>query len=396
MKSNNQIKDLLLLAACLALSVTSNSLHYSVASLAGRKMTDYASLATLPTVLVLLMGTLLTMPLSLFMERFGRRLGFQLASLSNVAGGLLSAHAIYTGSFLQLCLASVFVGVGYASFPYYRFAGIDIAGKDRASFAMGLVLIGGVVAAILGPNLARWTIGVMSMRFAGNFVATAIIALIIISLMALIRFPPMPRASKQSSAQVTLKGLLSRPKLRLALLAGVVSYASMVFLMMSMPMAMEDHSFQFDSIALIIQWHLLAMYAPSILTGKLIARFGALPMLFMGMAMLLGSALMGQAGHSHGLFLGNMILLGLGWNLGYLAAASLLTESHGPEETAKAQGLNELCVQSSVTFAALFAGGFYEHAGWIMANWFVLPWVGLVALMAVRFLLGERKRLARA
>jgi hypothetical protein len=262
----------------------------------------------------------------------------------------------------------------------YRFAAADGATGPMKGIAISAVMVGGLAAAILGPQLVIWTRdSIPSLPFAGGFVSQAALALFAIPVLLLLKKPDTAQmVEERRSGGRPLGEILKTPRYMLAVAAGVVSYGLMTFVMTAAPVAMVHMGHSVDDAALGIQWHVLAMFAPSFITGRLMARFGKERITAIGLAIIGVSALVALAGLDVGHFWVSLTLLGIGWNFGFLGATAMVTDCHTPEERSKVQGANDFIVFGTVAIASFSSGALLSASGWSTLNWVVLPAVALI------------------
>jgi len=370
-----------MLATSQALAMTGMSLTVTVGALAGEHLAPDPRLATVPLALQATASTLATVPASLLMKRIGRRAGFLGGQVVGAAGAALAALALYRGSFAALVLGSTLMGVHNAFWQYYRFAAAETASEAFRSRAISLVLAGGVVAALLGPELAKrgrdW---IEAAPFAGSYAIVGLLCLATVAVLARLRVAPPP---EQHHGGRPLAVIARQPRFLVAVTAAAAGYAVMVLLMAATPLAMRAHHHPFSDTAFVIQWHVLAMFAPSFFTGGLIRRFGVVPILTAGLVLNLacvGINLSGQTLHQFWLALS---LLGVGWNFLFVGGTTLLTETYRPEEGAKVQALNDFVVFGLVTVATFSSGVLQNTLGWRAINLAVLAPLGLCLFAVV-------------
>lgn len=378
-----------LLALSQALSMTGVSLVMTVTALVGFALAHEKSLATLPLALLYLGLTACTLPASFFMRRFGRRAGFIVGGLCGATGAGLSSLAIVANDFWMFAVACAFFGAANSFAQYYRFAAAESTDVAHRGRAIAFVLAGGVVAAVAGPNLARLTRDALGPTFAGSYVALILLQLAIVALVAFLR-APAPVDATASTAARPLATIARQPTFWLAVLAGTIGYSSMSLLMTATPLAMQDHQHSFGDTAWVIEWHLLGMFAPAFFTGNLIRRFGAAQIILAGGALTLTGAGINLSGTALWQFWLALALVGVGWNFMYIGATTLLTQTHTPAESAKAQGVNELLMWGSVSAASLSAGALQYQWGWAAVNLAVLPLL-LLPLAGTLWLLARRR-----
>ena len=335
------------------------------------------------------------MPASFHMKRVGRQRGLTMGTFWGVAGALICAAAIGTRNFWLLCFGTLVWGAYNAYGQYYRFAAADIATPDARATAISLVLAGGLVGGILGPTSSRFTIELFSSKFLGAYLALIVFALLTMILLRLIRIPT-PTAAERAAAGRPLREIAAQPKFIVAVLCGAVSYGVMNFLMTSTPIAMQVCGHPFGAAAFVISSHVVAMFAPSFFTGRLIRRLGVLPVMLAGAALnavCIGVAL---AGIEVANFWWSMVLLGVGWNFLYIGGTTLLTDTYRPEERAKAQGANDQMIFIMMVISSFTSGMTVTTAGWARVNLMALPLIALVTAAIVWFALQERGRRAAA
>jgi MFS family permease len=378
-------RNVALYFACQALAASSTSLLAATSAIVGAMLAPDPRLATVPAALSQLATFATTYPASHLMARLGRRAGFSLGAALGVLGGAAATLGVVHRSFLGFCAGLVLTGgqAGFATF--YRFAAVESARPDRRERALGWVMSAGVLAAFLGPWLARRASTVGSTAFAGTFggafVALLAMAVVSLGLLQLLGATAAPVASDRPRA--ALRDIARKPAFLRFAVAGMVSGATMVFIMVVTPLAMADCHHGFDRTAGVIQWHVLAMFAPSFVTGRLVARFGAPQIVRGGLGLCAAAAIVNATGTSVLHFQIGLILLGLGWNLAFLGVTTAVARV-APEERAAAQGLNDVLVFSAVALASL-AGGVVEYtAGWRALNLAVLPLLAGAGLALIR------------
>ena len=386
-------RNVILLALAQAMSMTASTIVFTAVGLVGQSLAANPALATLPLALQFIVIMLMTVPASLFMRRVGRRVGFSLGAAVGVLSGLGAAWGIVAGSFPVFAATVALFGVFQSFALYYRFAAIDAAPPELRGRAVSLVLAGGVAAGFLGPSLTVWSLdAIEGAPFAGGYLVVAALAALSLLLLQFIRIPGL---SVQETAyeQRPLWVIARQPVYVVAALSAMVGFASMMLVMTATPIAMGEHHHDFPSAAMVIQWHVVAMYAPSFVTGHLIHRFGVLNIILAGAGLLLGSVAIGWMGTDLSHFWGALVLLGAGWNLMFVGGTTLLTEAYRPGERAKAQALNELLVFGLVLTASVGAGALQHFLGWEWVNLAVLPGLG-VLIVTVLWLRAKRVAVA--
>ncbi len=375
------------LALAQALMMSVNTLLITASAIIGYQLAADKSLATLPLALQFLATMLGSVPASFIMQRIGRKGGFLLASLLGLGGSALAILALLEQSFLLYCLATPLFGLYTAFGNYFRFTATEVAPPSQRDHAISLVLAGGVVAAVVGPNLASHSKTLLQIDFVGSFVAVALLyALNLVNFLSMKL--PRPVNPSVSSGARPLREIVGQASYLTALLSATVGYAVMSLLMTATPLAMmQQHSF--PDVAFVIQWHVLGMFAPSFFTGRLIQRFGARRIVTAGAMAFLACIAINLNGTSVTHYWLALFLLGIGWNFMFIGGTSLLTETYTEAEKAKAQAFNDLVIFTSVTLASLGAGALQHAWGWQQVNLMVLPLIA-TSLLAVLWLHRER------
>jgi MFS family permease len=368
-----------LLAACQALLFTNNTTLIAINGLAGLSLAPHAALATLPVTCWILGGAIATMPASLHMRRVGRQRGLTSGIVWGVAGALLCATAMWQQSFWLLCFGTLVWGVYNAYGQYYRFAAADVASPDFKATAISLVLAGGLVGGILGPSVSRYTVELAGPRFMGAYLALIGFALVSAALLRFIRIPT-PSAAEQASSGRPLAEIAAQPRFIVAVLSGALGYGVMNFVMTSTPIAMGVCGHPYGDAALVISSHVVAMFAPSFVTGALIRRLGVLTVMLCGAALNLAAIGVALSGVSVAHFWWALVLIGAGWNFLYIGGTTLLTETYRPEERAKAQGANDQAIFIMMALSSFTSGLTVTAGGWERVNLFALPLIAAVGL----------------
>ncbi|AKR55073.1 MFS transporter [Devosia sp. H5989] len=373
-------RNILVLAMAQTLGGSSGPIVISLGGLVGQELSTDPAIVTLPVSLYNLGLALGTLPAAFIMRRFGRRSGYLLGAATGLVAGLIAALGIYWASFWVFSLGT-FVGGFYASYVQsYRFAAADGVSGPLKGVAISSVMVGGLAAAILGPQLVIWTReSIPDVPYAGSFLSQAALALLAIPVLLLLRSPERsgtPQAQKSGGRP--LSEILRSPRYILAVAAGVVSYGLMTFVMTAAPVAMVHMGHSVGNAALGIQWHVLAMFGPSFITGRLMARFGKERVTALGLAIIGVSAMVALSGTEIVQFWVSLTLLGIGWNFGFLGATAMVTDCHSPEERSKVQGTNDFIVFGIVALASFSSGALLTSSGWAALNWLVFPAVALI------------------
>jgi predicted MFS family arabinose efflux permease len=372
-------RSVALLALAQALLLTNGVALIAVNGLVGLSLAPARGLATLPVTTLVLGGALSTLPASHFMRRYGRRAGFMLGAAIGALGAGVGLLALQRHSFAWLCFGTFCSGIYNAFGGYYRLAAAEVASAEWKSRAISLTLAGGLIGAFVGPWLGKHTRELLPTQFAASYGALVLVALVAMALVSRLQVPMEQTGVVQARSRSTL-AILRQPKFVVAVLSAGVGYGVMNLLMSATPIAMDLCGFSFNEASMVLQWHVVGMFAPSFITGDLIKRFGVLRIILAGAALLF--ACIGLALHGQSLqhFLWSLLLLGLGWNFLFVGGTTLLTETYAPEEKATAQGWNDALVFASMLASSLTAGVVVTGPGWPTLNRLALPFVLLLVL----------------
>ncbi len=369
-----------LLSLCNAYLYIGQSLLITLTALIGMQLAPDKQLSTLPLALQFFTVMCCSIPASLIMGRIGRKKGFVLGGCIGALGALTALWSVLNGNFIGYCAATICFGIFSAFANYYRFTAAEVATPSTKSIAISMVMAGGVIAAFIGPNLANWSGSFFSEQpFAGPFaVLTCVFALGIIT----ISFAKLPHNNdaKKVSGGRPISVIAKQPKYIVAVVCQALGYATMNLVMTATPLAMQMHAYDMSQTAFVIQWHIVAMFAPSFFTGRLINRFGITSILFVGAVAGLLSVLLNLNGQTMPHFVTALVLLGISWNFLFVGGTTLLTDTYTAEEKSRAQACNDFIVFSTVTLTALSAGALYHYYGWRVINLSVLPFLALVSL----------------
>jgi MFS family permease len=384
-------RNVLLLAACQALSMSAMTIMITVAALTGRMLAENDSFATLPLAFQFLATWLTTIPASTLMQRIGRRWGFAIGTLLGAAGGGLIALAIVFVSFWLMCAGNLLVGMCMGFALFYRFAAADASDEAFRAKAISWVVSGGVVAALVGPELARHTRDLLGpYLYAGSFIAIMMLFAISFVLVQLLRIP-RPMAVSAAGRGRPLAEIMAQPKFIVAVLSSMVAYGVMNFIMVATPFAVEDCGFGPDATPGVIQLHALGMFAPAFFTGHLINRFGLRRILIAGAVLLSGAIVADLTGATLWNFWIGLCLLGVGWNFLFVGGSALLTQTYLPEERSRVQGINDFFVYGTVACSSFMSGWVYQTYGWGIINAVGIPLICL-SLLATVWLIWQGRR----
>lgn len=382
--SSFQARNLSLLVAAQALGGASPPIIISLGGLVGQQLSSNPTATTLPVSIYQLGLALSTLPAAWLMQRLGRRWAYVLGAVLGVVSGIIAAQGIAQSDFVTFCIGTALAGFYAACVQSYRFAAADAVGAPHLQAkAISRIMVGGLIAAIIGPQVVIWTRDALpATPFAGSFYSQAALAALALPILLLLRLPAPQKQAIAGTAR-PLKAIAATPQFIEAAAAGVVSYGLMAFLMTAAPMAMVGCGHSVGEAALGIQWHVLAMFGPSFFTGRLIGRFGQRKITALGLVMIAASGLLALMGEGLSEFWGSLILLGVGWNFGFIGATAMLTACYTPAERTKVQALNDFLVFGTVAIASFGSGQLLHSVGWSGINIGMQPLVVIVlAIMA--------------
>ena len=369
--------------------------HFILGGLTGAMLAGDKALATLPISMTVL-GSMLAAPtLSALMGRFGRRPGFVLGALAAACGAALAAWAIVHRQFPLFCAASMLLGVYMAAQALYRFAAADAASPAFRPRAISWVMAGGLVSAVLGPEIVVRFQGLLApVPYAGGYIAMLALNLVGVVPLLFLDLPPPTRRARGERHGRPWRQILADRRVPVAMLCAMLSYALMNLVMTSTPLAMIGCGFVTDDAAHVVRIHVIAMYAPSFFTGTLIGRFGAPAVIATGLTLLAGCAAAALTGVTLPHFWAALALLGLGWNFGFIGATALLTNAHRPEERTRVQGVNDFLVFGLVTVGSFSSGALMAAFGWTAVNLSMFPALAVAAAALAWLVFGHRPRAA--
>ena len=356
---------------------------FIVGGLAGQSLATNPCLATLPISLIVAGSMLSATPISAIMQRYGRRAGFAIGATGGALGGLIGGYGLYLGSFPVFLVGSALTGIYMSAQGFYRFAAADTASDSFRPKAISYVMAGGLLSAIVGPQLVKATSDAFVIPFLGTYLAVIAVNVLGVGLFAFLRIP-RPEAPKEDAPIGRSRWeLLKTPTIVVAVICAMVSYALMNLVMTSTPLAVVGCGFSQNTAADVVTSHVLAMYVPSFFTGHLIARFGVEKVVGAGLVILAGAGAVALQGVDLGNFFIALILLGVGWNFGFIGATTMLAGAHEAHERGRMQGLNDLLVFGGVTVASVASGGLMNCSGgnpvegWAAVNMAMVPFLVL-------------------
>lgn len=376
-------RNVLVLIAAQAILGAQMPMIFFVGGLAGQMLAPNPCWATLPISMIVLVSMLSATPMSALMGRFGRRVGFWIGTAAGAAGATIAAYGLSIGSFWVFLLGSLVTGIYMSAQGFYRFAAGDMASDAFRPKAISWVMAGGLVSAVIGPQLATATADALPVAFYGTYLAVIALNVLGASLFFFLDIPrPMPEPGGVTLGR-SRGELLRQPMILVAMICAMVSYALMNLVMTSTPLAVVGCGYDTDDAGHIVTAHVLAMYIPSFFTGHLIARYGAPLIVGVGLAILAAAGAVALSGVELEQFFIALVLLGIGWNFGFIGATAMLSSAHEPHERGRIQGINDLIVFGGVTFASLSSGGLMNCsgtsvvAGWQAVNIAMLPFLVL-------------------
>jgi MFS family permease len=376
-------RNVLVLVAAQAIMGSQMPMIFIVGGLAGQMLATNRCWATLPISMIVLGSMLSANPLSALMARYGRAAGFVAGALFGALGAGVAALALVKASFPLFLAGSLLTGTYMSAQGFYRFAAADMASPSFRPKAISYVMAGGLASALVGPELAKHTNDALAVTFLGTYLAVVVLNLLGSLLFLGLDIPKPARAAEGASRGRTRGELLRDPTIVVAMICAMVAYALMNLVMTSTPLAVVGCGFTTGNAADVVRAHVLAMFAPAFFTGHLINRFGAPVIIGTGLAILAGAGAVALTGVQIEQFYGALILLGLGWNFGFIGATTLLSSAHRPEEKGRIQGINDFVVFGGVTAASLSSGvlmncsGTNVVAGWNAVNIAMLPFLVL-------------------
>ena len=373
--------------------MSSNTLVVVSSPLVGMALADDKALAALPLSVQLFMGMLMSVPAAFILEKLGRKRGFMLATLLGMCGGIVTTVAIFHSDFWLFVAGVGILGMFNGFGNYYRFAAADTVDVEHKSRAISYVMIGGVVAAIVGPNLANWTRMVVdSAPFSVSYGSILLLYILSFITLSFVQLPKIEHSEKSETYRPprAIIQIMAQPKFIVAILSAALGYAVMALVMTASPLAMQQHHHDFSDTSFVIQWHVLGMFAPSFFTGHLIRRFGLNKIIFSGAIFGIACVVINLLGTSVTHFWWALLFLGIGWNFLFIGGTTMLTESYHQSERSKTQAVNDVTVFSFAAMASLSAGMLQHHFGWEMVNIGALPLLAVI-MMAMGWLVFKER-----
>ena len=368
---------------------------FTVGGLAGQSLASNACFATLPISMIVLGSMITASPLSNLMQRFGRRFGFFIGAIGGLSGGIIGAFGLAIGSFSIFLMGSFLTGIYMSAQAFYRFAAADTATKSFRPKAISYVMAGGLASAIIGPQIVKISAEAMIIPFLGTYIAVIFINFVGSFLFLFLKIPKQQKKNTNDPNKRSHKQLVSTPRIAVAMICAMVSYAMMNLVMTSTPLAVVGCGYSPSDAANVVSAHVIAMFLPSFFTGHLISRYGEELIVCIGLFLLAFAGIVALSGVQLENFFLALIFIGLGWNFGFIGATTLLTNSHSEAERGRIQGMNDLFVFGGVTVASFSSGGLMnctggDHlTGWTSVNLAIFPML-LIAGAALIWLMKNK------
>ena len=375
-------RDIFLLACCQALLLANASGLISMNGLVGFSLAQTKTLATFGATTYVLGSALATMPMSLWMGKVGRRAGFMAGAVINIVGCSLAVLALQWHSFALFCVATAVIGVYNAVGLQYRFAAAEVSTQADRAKAISLVLAGGVVGGFIGPQSARFARDLFPTPFQGSFIVLACIALIALAVQSQVHVPK-PTLDERAAGRRPLSEIARQPAFIVAVLSAALGYGIMNLLMTATPIAMDFCGHPFSAAAFVIEWHVVAMFAPGFFTGTLIRRYGTLRIILAGVALTVVAVFVALNGITVTHFVVALAFVGTGWNFMYTGGTTLLTETYRPNEKSRTQGFNDFIVFATMGVSSFASGALVTATGWETMNRAALPILAVIAAAAL-------------
>ena len=390
-KGNNQLakRNVAVLICAQAILGSQMPMIFTVGGLAGQSLASNACFATLPISMIVLGSMLTASPLSNLMQKFGRKFGFFIGAIGGLTGGIIGAVGLATGSFAIFLMGSFLTGIYMSAQGFYRFAATDTASKSFRPKAISYVMAGGLASAIIGPQIVKVTAEAMVIPFLGTYIAVVILNFLGSFLFLLLKIPKLAKKNIYDPNKRSNKQLVSTPRIAVAMVCAMVSYAMMNLVMTSTPLAVVGCGYSPSDAANVVSAHVIAMFLPSFFTGHLITRYGEELIVGIGLFFLALAGIVALSGVNLENFFLALVFIGLGWNFGFIGATTMLTNSHSEAERGRIQGMNDLFVFGGVTVASFSSGGLMNCTGgnhltgWTSVNLAIFPMLLIAAATLV-------------
>ncbi len=390
-KGNNQLakRNVAVLICAQAILGSQMPMIFTVGGLAGQSLASNACFATLPISMIVLGSMLTASPLSNLMQKFGRKFGFFIGAIGGLTGGIIGAVGLATGSFAIFLMGSFLTGIYMSAQGFYRFAATDTATKSFRPKAISYVMAGGLASAIIGPQIVKVTAEAMVIPFLGTYIAVVILNFLGSFLFLLLKIPKLAKKNIYDPNKRSNKQLVSTPRIAVAMICAMVSYAMMNLVMTSTPLAVVGCGYSPSDAANVVSAHVIAMFLPSFFTGHIITRYGEELIVGIGLFFLALAGIVALSGVNLENFFLALVFIGLGWNFGFIGATTMLTNSHSEAERGRIQGMNDLFVFGGVTVASFSSGGLMNCTGgnhltgWTSVNLAIFPMLLIAAATLV-------------
>ena len=390
-KGNNQLakRNVAVLICAQAILGSQMPMIFTVGGLAGQSLASNACFATLPISMIVLGSMLTASPLSNLMQKFGRKFGFFIGAIGGLTGGIIGTVGLATGSFAIFLMGSFLTGIYMSAQGFYRFAATDTATKSFRPKAISYVMAGGLASAIIGPQIVKVTAEAMVIPFLGTYIAVVILNFLGSFLFLLLKIPKLAKKNIYDPNKRSNKLLVSTPRIAVAMICAMVSYAMMNLVMTSTPLAVVGCGYSPSDAANVVSAHVIAMFLPSFFTGHLITRYGEELIVGIGLFFLALAGIVALSGVNLENFFLALVFIGLGWNFGFIGATTMLTNSHSEAERGRIQGMNDLFVFGGVTVASFSSGGLMNCTGgnhltgWTSVNLAIFPMLLIAAATLV-------------
>ena len=390
-KGNNQLakRNVAVLICAQAILGSQMPMIFTVGGLAGQSLASNACFATLPISMIVLGSMLTASPLSNLMQKFGRKFGFFIGAIGGLTGGIIGAVGLATGSFAIFLMGSFLTGIYMSAQGFYRFAATDTATKSFRPKAISYVMAGGLASAIIGPQIVKVTAEAMVIPFLGTYIAVVMLNFLGSFLFLLLKIPKLAKKNIYDPNKRSNKQLVSTPRIAVAMICAMVSYAMMNLVMTSTPLAVVGCGYSPSDAANVVSAHVIAMFLPSFFTGHLITRYGEELIIGIGLFFLALAGIVALSGVNLENFFLALVFIGLGWNFGFIGATTMLTNSHSEAERGRIQGMNDLFVFGGVTVASFSSGGLMNCTGgnhltgWTSVNLAIFPMLLIAAATLV-------------
>ncbi len=360
-------RQLWLLAVCQGLFLTNNVTFIAINGLVGLSLAPKGWMATLPVMAYVVGGALSTGVVAKTQSRFGRKVSFQAGLIVALLSALLCSYAAINQNFWLLCISTLVAGYYYANGSLYRFAAAELVATQWREKAVSVVMTSGLIGAVAGPNLAQWTRNLTAVPFAGAYLALAVVALLAMGVLSLIDFPA-PACHKPGTGGRPLRVIMRQPIFIVAATCGALGFGVMNLLMAATPIAMQVCGLPFSDTALVLEWHIIGMFAPGFFTGHLIKRFGTLHIMAVGVLLNALCIALALSGVELLQFVGALFLLGVGWNFLFTGSTTLALQTFAPEEKDRAQGALNFFVFLVLALTSLTSGVLVTTKGWALLN----------------------------